>query len=467
MDFSVILQNPQIRGLVQDGVLERAFHDALVPRLLFRQEVTPIPWPGGIGDTMIFSAPGLVSPDARPLRPGDEPDLATYHAEQWTATVQQYAKAIDTHMPSSMMAIANLFLRNTQQLGIQAGMTLNRLVRNRLYATAMSGWTTANGAATTTTSVKVHSLNGFTRARNPTTAGASQIQFGPVTSSNPLAIKIYDNSAETSNTVIAYTPDNAGDEFGPGTLTLGTQVTSVADRAYIFATDASNVVRVGGGNKVDDLASNDVPTLTDVRTCIANFWQDNVPEHPDGRFHAHIDPISNAKLMGDTEFRTMLTALPDYYMYKQFAIGELLNTIFIRNSECPVKATVEPKDGTTFSMNDPFPGELYSNGNASTGVPVHRILFTAQGGIMEYYADLNALLTEVGIAGKVGEPSITNNGIEIFTDRIQLVIRQPMNRLADMVSTAWKFIGDWPTRTDAETGTGARYKRAAVIEHGA
>ena len=84
---------------------------------------------------------------------------------------------------------------------------------------------------------------------------------------------------------------------------------------------------------------------------------------------------------------------------------------------------------------------------------------------MEYYSDLSQLLTDAGVNGKVGEPRIVNNGIECYTDRIQLIIRAPQNRLQDKVSTSWKFIGDWPTRTDAATGSAARYKRFKVIEH--
>ena len=81
----------------------------------------------------------------------------------------------------------------------------------------------------------------------------------------------------------------------------------------------------------------------------------------------------------------------------------------------------------------------------------------------------NAILkleTDAGITGKVGEPKITNNSIEVFTDRIQLILRSPLNRLQDLVSTSWKFIGDWPVRTDATTGDAARFKRFAVVMSG-
>lgn len=467
MDFSVIIQQPEIRAIVQDNLLERAFHDALLPRLLFRGEASPVAWPAGVGDSMIFSAPGLIPVDARPLTPGKDPEPLTYAVEQWQAQLNQYAGTIDTNMPTSMVAIANLFLRNAHQVGMQGAQTLNRAVRDRMYNAAVSGWTVADGAQVAVTTLRVKRLNGFTRARNPGVSGASQVRFDLVSSTNPLAITVYDNAgpAAVSRNVIGYTPDTAGDEVGPGTITLSAAVT-VSDRAYVYAGDATTITRVGGGFSVDSISSADIPTLSDIRTAVANFWQQNVPEHPDGRFHAHLDPISQSLIFKDQEFQRLLTALPDYYMYRQFALGELLNTVFFRNSECPVPETVVGGLTATYDQRDPFAGELYSNGNPSTGVKIHRILFSAQGGIMEYYSDLEALLTEAGIAGKLADPRITNNGIEVFSERIQLVLRQPMNRLQDMVATSWKFIGDWPCRTDAATGSPARYKRFAVIEHG-
>lgn len=465
-DFSVILQAPEVRAVVQENILERAFHDALFPRMLFRAEVTPVPWPAGIGDTMIFSAPGVAPIDATPLQPGVDPEPITYPMEQWSAQIQQYAGTIDTHMPTSMLAIVNLFLRNAHQLGMQAAQTLNRITRNKMYCAALSGWTVADGAATSTTSLRVKRLNGFTRARNPALSGTNQVRFETVSASNPLAIKLYDNGAAASNTVVAYLPDTPGDEVGPGVLTLGSAVTSVANRAYVYADDATNIVRSGGGLKVDDISGSDLPTLADVRAAVSRFWQDNVPEHADGRFHCHIDPISQAKVFQDTEFQRLLTALPDYYVYKQFALGEMLNTVFFRNSECPVSETVLGGLTASYDKRDPFPGELFSNGNASTGVKIHRMLFSAQGGIMEYYSDLAQLLTEAGVTGAVGDARVVNNGIEVFSERIQMIIRGPLNRLQDTVSTSWKFIGDWPTRTDAATGSPARYKRFTVIEHG-
>lgn len=465
-DFSVILQTPEVRNLVQQNLLERAFHDALFPRLLFRGEATPIPWPGGVGDNQIFSAPGLIAVDATPLVPGTDPEPVTYPTEQWEAQLNQYASTIDTHMPTSIVAIVNLFLRNAHQLGMQASQTVNRIVRNRMFAAGLSGNTVADGAQGPVTVLQVKRLNGLTRARNPALTNASKVRFDLVSSTNPLGVRIFDTGgpAEVSRNVIGFTPDTAGDEQGPGTVTLDSAVT-VLDRAYVLSVDRSEIVRVGGGLKVDDLTpGTDTPTLADIRTAIANFWQGNVPEHPDGRFHCHLDPTSQALIFSDPEFNRLLTALPDYYMYKQFALGELLNTVFFRNSENPVVETVVGGSTATFDQRDPFVGELTNDGVAG-GAKVHRMLFTAQGGIMEHYSDLNSLITEAGVTGTVGDPRIVNNGIEVFSERIQLIIRGPLNRLQDQISTSWKIIADWPVRTDASTGNTERFKRFKIIEH--
>lgn len=466
-DFSVILQSPEIRALVQENILERAFHDALFPRLLFRGEAAPQAWPAGVGDTMVFTAPGLIPPNMEPLEPGTDPKPVSFPSEQWTAQLQQYAGTIDTHMPTSMVAIANLFLRNAHQLGLQGSQTLNRKVRNQMYNAALAGHTVADGAFGAVNVVRVKRLNGFTRARS--TAG-SKVRFDMVSSTNPLPIVYWDNGGagtEQARNVIGFTPDVAGDEVGPGTITLdAVLLTGVDDRAYVLSRDRTFLQRVGGGLSVDALTpGTDIPKLADVRAAVAHLWEQNVPEHPDGRFHCHIDPVSQAKIFSDDEFQRLLTALPDYYMYRQFALGELLSTVFFRNSECPIDSTVVGGLTATWDKRDPFAGELFILGTPNPAKKVHRMLFTAQGGIMEYYSDLANLLTEAGITGRVGDPRIINNGIEVFSERIQLVIRGPLNRLQDQVATSWKFIGDWPARTDATVGDASRYKRFVAVEH--
>ncbi len=259
-------------------------------------------------------------------------------------------------------------------------------------------------------------------------------------------------------------PTTPGDEIGPGTLTLSAAVT-VDARDSVVAVDASNVVRVGGGTSIDAIGSTDLLNLTAIRNAVTKFRDANVPPMPDGRFHCHLDPTSESQIFSDNEFQRLHQSLPDFYTYKEFAVGEVLGTLFYRNNENPRVDTVLGGSTATFNKADPFAGELFSGG-VVTGTRIHRAIFSGEGAIYEYQQPLDQLITEAGINGKVGEASITNNGIRVMTDRVQLIFRAPQNRLQDQVSTSWKFIGDWPVRTDATTGGPARYKRLVVVEHG-
>lgn len=464
MDFSTITQSPEIRALVQERMLERAFHDALFPALLFRGEAAPKVWPANVGDTMVFTGKGLIKPKMKPLQPGKDPTPSSYATEQWMATLHQFADTIDTPMPTSIVAIANMFLTNAQQLGLSAGQTMNRLVRESAYNAALAGHTVADGAQSAVTSLRVKRLNGLTTARRPDLAAGSPVMFSPVSGSNPLPIMVVESGTPTAVNVIGFTADNAGDEVGPGVLMLDAAVT-VVDRAPVNSNDGTYLVRIGGGLSIDTLSSSDTLTLAAIRTMVARFRTQNVPSQPDGRLHAHLDPTNEGQVFGDQEFQRLLTSLPDYYIYRDFAIGELLGCVFFRNSECPLPETVDGGLTATYSQDDPFAGELFVGGTTA-GDRVHRPIFFGQGGVIEYYQELSALITEAGVVGKVGEPSITNNGIEVYADRVQMIIRAPLNRLQDQVATTWKFIGDWPVRTDAATGDQARYKRVGVIETG-
>lgn len=470
-DFSVILQSDTIRSLVQDGVLERSFYDALYPELLFRKEAIQVEFPGGIGDSLVFSGVGLIRPKPRPLAPGVDPAPSTYTYEQWSATVQQYADSIDTHIPTSVMAIANLLLRDAHQLGMSAGQTLNRTSRDRLYNAALSGHTMAidpaggtAAQAMTTTSGTLHvaSINGFDLARRPDLTGGSAVRFADVSAANPLKIMVLTATGALACLVVGVTPDTTGDDKGPGTLSLtyATGTYSVVHRSYVLSDDSTFLQRVGGGNTIDALtAGTDIVTLADIRAVVAKMRKNNVPTHSDGTFHCHIDPTGESQLFEDTEFQNLLRGLPDNAMYKEFAIGTLLGVNFYRNNECPTMDTVErPLD--VYTTDEPFAGQLLNDADAV----VNRALFTGAGCAYEYYVDQAGYVTEAGISGKIADPAISNAGIQVDVDKVKLIIRAPQNRLQDLVSTSYRFVGDWPTRTDVATGDDSRYKRTSVIE---
>ena len=459
-DFSVVSQSPQIQAIVQQNALERAFHDALFPNMLFRLDVEPEEWECNSGDNRTFTAPGLMSVNMTPIAPGTDPLPQSYNIEQWTATAQKYANSTDTNMPTSINAIVDLFLRNAQQLGLNAAQTMNGIVRDREYNGGLSGRTTAYGTQATTSSLVVDRLNGFTTARNPNLPAGSQVQFAPVSATNPLPIHVGSTLATAVN-VIGFTPVTAGDQVGPGTLLLDATV-SVTDRDPVVADDGSLVIYQGGGTRTDDIGSTDILTLSSLQQGVANLRNDNVPVHADGRYHTHLSPVAEQQIFQDTALQNLLKSLPEYYMTLGMAIGELYGSIFFRNQQCPQVNTVAWGASNTYSVSDPYGGLLYSN-NTKAGTKLQATLTTGAGYIYEYYQDLGKLITDAGITGKVGKWSISNNNIMVMCDRVQMILRAPLNRTQDQVSTTWMFIGDWPVRTDAATGGSNRYKRASVV----
>ena len=124
---------PAIQELNQQGAIERAFHDALFPNLAYRAEAMAEEWPANTGQQIFQSRPGLLTPKTVALQPGQDPVPSVVPYAQWSATLEQFADAIDTHMPTAITSNANLFLRNIQQLGLGAGQSINRVARNALF----------------------------------------------------------------------------------------------------------------------------------------------------------------------------------------------------------------------------------------------------------------------------------------------------------------------------------------------
>lgn len=463
VDFSTILQTPEIRSIVQENYLERVFYDGLFPGMVYRADVQAEHWDGAAGDTRIFTGEGLMAPRLRPLRPGTEVEPSSYQLEQWESQMHQYADALDVDMKTNALTIANLMLVAAKKLGQGAAQTLNRLVRNAMHNSVNAGWTVADGAGSSSTSLRVKHLNGFTRARNANSsvAGASRVRYSTVTSSNPLSITI----GGTAASVVGFTPDTTGDELGPGVLTLASAATW-SDRAAVLSVDRSDSKFVGGGTKVDDLGPTDLPTLQDIRSCVTQLRKNNVPVHPDNHYHCHMGPDSESAVFADSEVQRMNTGVPESYMYQEFVLTRILGTLFVTNNEVPLPGSVYPNDGVTFSFDDPFAAELKNNG-LTTGMDVHRMLFTGFGGIREYYQDPAGFITEAGMVGKMGNVGFVNNGIEVAVERCKLIIRAPLNRLQDKIAMTWTFIGDFPVRTDgAAPGSAARFKRMIELRHG-
>jgi hypothetical protein len=452
---------PSVIKLVQEGLLERAFHDGLFPALQYRAEALVEEWPANFGTELFMSRPGLLPPVTKAITPGTDPTPQSLSFEQWSASLKQYSGTIDTHMPTSAVANSNLFLRNIHQLGLQAGQSLNRIPRNELFKSYLSGQTNLIVAALAgDTTIRVAALNGFTDVVIPT----GTVRPAPVSPATPLAITIA--GVTGTRNVVGAIPDSPDDPFGPGTLQLDAAIggAGAALRAPVISAAAPLVIRSGGGTSVDAIGAGDVFTLQDAINAVNKLRRNNVPPHEDGYYHAHISPDGNSQVFTDSAFQRLNTALPDHRIYQEGFIGTIAGIMFFMNTESPDRlncGALTPTGASSFYAED-IGAEVVNAG----GVNIGRILITGRGALYEKWLPGSNFVSEAGVTGKMGEFDIVNAGLTVQTERIDLILRAPLNRLQNQVAATWQISTSFPVPTDVTSGTGPeRYKRAVVIEH--
>jgi len=453
---------PVILNLIQEGVLERAFHDALYPKLQFRAEALAEEWPANIGTEMFMTRPGLLTPVTEPLPVGTDPVPQQLSYEQWSASLKRYSGTIDTHMPTSVVSNANLFLSNINQLGLQAGQSVNRLPRNALFKSYLSGQTLTTAAiAAVDTQIQVASCNGFFDVILLGTNARPE----PVSPTRPLPITIGVGGGAVQVNVIGVAPVDASDPYGPGTLFLDAAVGAVfPPRTPVRSAYAPRVVRAGGGASIDAITGADIFTFQLIINAMSILRSNNVPPHSDGFYHCHMSPLSNAQIFSDVAWQRVHTGTPDHIRYKEGWIGQIARNAFFENNEIPNQSNsgALTPTGANAQYARGIGGEVVNEG----GVEIGRLIMTGKGSIYEKYLDEMEYVTEAGMQGKVGEFDVVQNGIQVGTERIRLYLRSPQDRLGDIVSSTWSISTDFPVPSDISGGSGPeRYKRAVVIEH--
>ena len=451
-----------LQPIVQDNTLVREFRDALFPNLLYRQEAMAERWAANMGEKLIQTRASLLEPISEPLTPGADPIPVAPSYEQWSVQAAQYSSTIDTSMPASRTALASIFVRNAKQLGLQAGQSMNRKVRDRLFAAYTSGDTVTQAIGVATVSVPVDSLNGFTTS-------LVNGEVVPVSPATPKEIQI--SGVAGTSLVVAATPANPLLPLGPGVLTLAVAA-SFAANARVLAADAPTIVRVGGAATVDGLTTTSIISLADIRRAVAQLRRNRIPAHEDGYYHVHLDPEATSQLFSDNEFQRLNQSLPEGQRYQQFYVGSLLGCHFIENSESPnVNTSATPGNPlqATGRGSVEISPTMYSSARNATGVGILRTVITGGGAIYEKWIDeTSEYASEAGYTGKVEQGfQINNQGLAVSVERVRYIIRAPLDRLQQQVSQSWSFSGDWAIPTDQTGGqTRGRFKRAIVIESG-
>lgn len=407
-----------IRAIMQNGMLDRTFQEALVPEFLFPQVADTEAWTGGLGDTKTFTRTGLLTPKDTPVT-GSDPSPSTYGIEQWSVTMDQYGDSTDTNMLQSRMTLASKFLEDGQKLGIGAGQSINRVARNKLYRAYAGGRTYCTTTAGSDTSIIVASTDGFefVLVNGVPTA---------VSGANPLNITI----AGTINTV-------TGVNTSTKTLTLGTARADTAGDAVV-SSNAPTSIRPGSANSIFDLSSSNVATFAMFRAAVARLRRMSVPT-VSGVYIAHIDPDTEAELFSDSQFLQALQGRVDSPIYRDMSIGRFGGLDWVRNNEVQ---TVLGGSAGTLTVHRP----IVLGGNALVAAPLE---------------DQGSLLAETGVDSI---PNIKSVNVAPGVD-VQLIIRPPQDRFQQVISSTWSWVGDYGVPSDIVSGDAALFKRAVVLEH--
>lgn len=433
---------PSLQEILQNGLLDRAFQDALIPAFLFDALADVEPWGGAIGDTAIKTRAGLLPVSTVPTM-YQQPTPSGYGFEQYQMTMQQWSDTIDTNMAMSAMALASKFLEDNKQLAINAAATINALARSALYAPYAGGqtWVVSGGGAGATT-VVVNDASGFvntvqdlsTTGTDPTDGlvGIAVPTVTPVSGAAPLAI----TANGVANTV-------TGVDLATNTLTLGTALGVALTAGQPVISSISSVQsRPNARATGAQIVAGDIAALATFTTGVTRLRTMKVPRRK-GAYTAHIHPQTIEELQQDPNWLYAYRGRSDSPAYRNFTIGDAMG----ENAEFMGRFL-----GIDWIMDTEVP--TYVN---PAGVTVYQDCLVGDGALIKGpFSEMASLITE-----KQGGSTVQIDMI----GGVARVLRAPLDRLGQVLTSSWFWIGAYAAGTDVLTGDAAVYKRACIVEH--
>lgn len=441
-----------LQPIIQQGFLEREFHDGLTSALGFRAVADREPVAINVGETVTKTRTGLKAPVTTPLNAASNTNLdngltpTPFTVEQYTLGINQYADTIDLNVITSQVGIANQFLKNAQTNGIQARQSLDRLARNALFNSYMGGQTrvrTTLGAPAAT--INVDDVRGFQTV-------LVNGQFVAVSGTNTAQVLVGGNVYTLTGVAVDGSNVSSVAAFGgmSGTLTFSSNV-SVADGTAlntVIHLNSPALVRPNGkwyGGSAQSsttatsaLTASDVLTLGTIEDSVAQLRNNTGMQ--DQMFNLYLDNVSMRQLFADQDFKLMYQGQYGSAEARQGKVFQLMGVNFIPTTEALVQPT----------------------GN-NVPVRVRRPILCAPGALVE--GDF------AGMEQKAHETWGINSEVQVVDGVVQ-VTRGPLDRLQQIVAQSWFWIGGFVAPTDATANqniiptAGAQYlKRAVVIEH--
>ena len=183
------------------------------------------------------------------------------------------------------------------------------------------------------------------------------------------------------------------------------------------------------------MTSADTLTMSALLNAVAQLRVNAVPEI-DGAFNCYLDPISARQLFADNDFRQLFQgATSANQIFKSGMVNDFLGLRFMPTTEAYVQTL--------------------------SGVTVRRPIVVGQGALIE--GDFAGM----GAADVAPDESLIS-----IVDGVAMVVREPIDRLQQIIAQSWYWIGGFCAPSDittnpntVPTATNAAFKRAVMIEH--
>ena len=431
-----------LQPIIQQGFLAREFEQAIRSRLGYRACADREDIAVGIGETLTKTRAGLKPSVTTPIPAAFNTNLDNglvptgWGVEQYTLSINHYASTTDLNMVTSRVGIASQFLQNAYVNGEQAARSLDELARNALFSPYFGG----NTRITTTLAspapqVTVDDIRGFR------TIFVNGVQ-SPVSGTSSMTVTI----GSSTYTLVGAAADQVNVSTAPGgasgVLTLSNNV-SVADGtsgSTVQAATASVIMRPNRRTNTGALLQSDVMSMDSVLDAVATLRVNAVPDIG-GAYNCYLDPVSARQLFADPDFQRLfvgLTSANEVFRPGMGVVNEFLGVRFVLTTEAYVQ---------------PHP--------TLAGSSVRRPIMVGQGALIE------------GDFAGMAASDVAPHAAEItLIDNVAMVTREPLDRLQQIISQSWYWIGGFCAPSDTTTtsltvptATNAAFKRAVMIEH--
>lgn len=435
---------------LQLGFLEREFEEGLDSVLAYRRAALEETIPCRIGETLTRTRKSRKTPVTTPSNPATNTGLdngmtpSSFSVEQYSFTMQQYNDTVDTNMMQELAGIANQLFANSRNSGVQAAQSMERIARFKLFSAYLGGNSrvrTDLGASSTTT-CHVDDIRGFqTVLVNGVVTGIS--------STNPLTITEIANTSGGVNqtlTVTGFTVDSPNNSTAPdgvsGILTFNA-ATSPVNGDSLIATNAAKIIRPFSKTATSLLQGSDVLTMSLIEDAVAYLRDNGVPPMADGTYHCILDNTSMRQLWADQDFKVLFAGNGGRSSeFRDQDVIRLLGVTYIPTTEAYVQLPAA---------------------SAGVNVRVRRpVVLGAECIIQGNFEGIDSWIAREGLS-PINDVFLINN--------VAQVVRPPLDRLGQVASQSWFWIGDFSIPTDITatssiipTASNSLYKRALILE---